>query len=212
MLKGLCWNLMICLVTVVCMIHGDYFTQKDKEYTSFSWKRDQRGCCFPHEIKTNLKHKTFKLLLYFWCNVFGEVPQKYIIISCAMSLFWYKSQTFSWLSFVTWLKQGKLITDISLKAFMIKQKQISWEISSFIKILFTFYYFLPAIYFLLAAPNEKRRWSVPCTLPMVLSVVSWCCDFFKFFITETKELSSFLSAWYMTTFSLVIFAWLMIWE
>ena len=42
---------------------------------SFSWKLDQRGCRFPDEIKINLKHESFKLPLYFWCSVFGEIRE-----------------------------------------------------------------------------------------------------------------------------------------
>ena len=42
---------------------------------SFSWKLDQRGYCFPDEIKIKLKHETFKLPLYFCCNVFGEIRE-----------------------------------------------------------------------------------------------------------------------------------------
>ena len=68
-------------------------------YKSFSWKLDQRGCCFPNEIKINLKCETFKLQLYFWCNEFGEIRGnatmgKCIIMFCAVSLFLVKIATF----------------------------------------------------------------------------------------------------------------------
>ena len=69
--------------------------------------------------------KPFKLPLYFRCNVFGENKRnatmgKCSIISCAVSLFWVKIETFSWPPFVTWLWEGYLIADISLQSFMIE--------------------------------------------------------------------------------------------
>ena len=42
---------------------------------SFSWKLDQRGCCFSDEIKIKTWLIFFKLLLYFWCNMFGEIRE-----------------------------------------------------------------------------------------------------------------------------------------
>ena len=66
---------------------------------------------FPNEIKIKSNMKLFKLPLYFWCNVFGEIremPQwvndHYFL--CCEPFFGKISATFSWPPFVTWLWEG----------------------------------------------------------------------------------------------------------
>ena len=91
----------------------------------FSSKLDQRACHFPDEIETNSKHKTFNyccisdvMSLEKWGKCYRVWLHRYFLC-CEYLLV--QIATFSWPSFVTWLKEGKLIqTDMSLKAFMIE--------------------------------------------------------------------------------------------
>ena len=59
MLKGLCWNLMICLVTVTCMIHGDYFTKKVKNIGHSPEKGSKEGAAFLMKNKNKSKTQNF---------------------------------------------------------------------------------------------------------------------------------------------------------
>ena len=91
---------------------------------AFSWKLDQSRGRFPNEIKIKSNMKLFKLLLYFWCNVFGETREMPQCVNASLFLvlwvFFGKNHDIFMLSFVTWLREGQLITDISLKSFMIE--------------------------------------------------------------------------------------------
>ena len=83
---------------------------KNNTYGSFSWKLDQRGCRFPDETKINLKCETFKLPLYFWCNVFGEIREMPQWVNAplfvALWAFFGKNRDSSWPPFMTWLWEG----------------------------------------------------------------------------------------------------------
>ena len=140
-----------------------------------------------------------------WRNKENATVCKCTIISCAVKSFLVQIVTSSWLSFMTWLKEGKADHRYFLESVH------DWIKTDFMRNKMGSSY-ITVCCFPLTTPNGKR-WSVSPTLPVVSShsqCVSWYHDLFT---TKTKEFSSFFpSVWYMTTFPLACFAWLMIWE
>jgi len=154
--------------------------------------------------KTNSKIKPFNVPLYFWWNVFGKTREMPECVNASLFLeLWVvfvEIATFSWPSFVTWPKEGKLSRCFieSAHEWMKTYFMTNKAASSYISILFI------VCCFLVTAPN-KQKCVMSRTLPMVyFQSVSRYRDLFT---TETKELS-----WYMATFPFVLIAWLMIWE